>query len=71
MKLAKTDYDYLYEDIYSLVLNTVAITEAPDQYGIPTTTKVKAIKELTDATFMRIMRKIRCQRDRVCTVSSN
>jgi hypothetical protein len=71
MKLAKTDYDNLYEDIYGLVANTIAITEAPELYNIPVTTKAKAIKELTDDTFLRIMRKIRSQRDRVCTVSSN
>jgi len=71
MKLAKTDYDNLYEDIYNLVANTIAITEAPELYNIPVTTKAKAIKELTDDTFLRIMRKIRSQRDRVCTVSSN
>jgi hypothetical protein len=71
MKLAKTDYDNLYEDIYGLVANTIAITEAPELYNIPVTTKAKAIKELTDDTFLRIMRKIRSQRDRLCTVSSN
>ena len=71
MKLAKTDYDNLYEDIYGLVANTIAITEAPELYNIPVTTKAKAIKELTDDTFLRIMRKIRSQRDRVCAVSSN
>jgi hypothetical protein len=71
MKLAKTDYDNLYEDIYGLVANTIAITEAPELYNIPVTTKAKAIKELTDDTFLRIMRKIRSQRDRICTVSSN
>lgn len=71
MKLAKTDSDKVYEDIYGLVANTIAITESPELYNIPVTTKAKAIKELTDATFLRIMRKIRSQRDRAVALSSN
>ena len=71
MKLAKTDSDKVYEDIYGLVANTIAITEAPELYNISATTKAKAIKELTDATFLSIMRKIRSQRDRAVALSAN
>ena len=71
MKLAKTDSDKVYEDIYNLVVNTVAITEDPQFYNVPVTIKAKAIEELTDETFLRIMRKIRSQRDRAVALSSN
>lgn len=71
MKLAKTDYDKVYEDIYGLVTYTIALTEAPEELGITPTVKAKAIKELTDKTFFRIMRKIRSQRDRAVALSSN
>ncbi len=71
MKLAKTDYDRVYADLYNLVTYTIAMAEAPESYGISPTVKARAIRELTDKTFVRIIRKIRLQRDRATAVTSN
>lgn len=71
MNLAKTDRDELCEEIYSLIANVIAITEAPDEYGLPVKVKARAIKELTDDTFHSILRKITKQRDRAVALSRN
>lgn len=71
MKLAKTDRDELCEEIYSLIVNVIAVVEAPDEYGMPVKMKARAIKELTDDTFHSILRKVTKQRDRVCAISRN
>lgn len=71
MRLARTDADKLYDEIYSLVAYTIAITELPESQDISPTVKAKAIMNLTDSTFCSILRKIGKQRDRACAISSN
>lgn len=68
---SKTEADKLYDEVFGLVTQAVAISEIPKSYGIPNSIKVEAIRELTHKTFRSILRKIENQRDRACAVSNN
>ena len=68
---SKTEADKLYDEIMGLVMQTIAITEIPNSYGVSNVVKVEAIQKLTHTTFRSILRKIETQRNRACAVSSN
>ncbi|NDC23369.1 MAG: hypothetical protein EBZ49_04490 [Proteobacteria bacterium] len=68
MKLAKTDFDKLYDELFGLVLFSVDIAEKSD---LPLSVKTSAITAMTDKTFASILKKIRSQRDRAVALSSN
>ena len=71
MKLAKTDRDELYDEIYGMVATIINISESPNFEYVPIKIKAEAIKMLTDDTFHSILRKVTKQRDRVCAISRN
>lgn len=71
MRLAKTDRDELYDEIYGMAATVINISESPAFEYVPDIVKAKAIKILTDDVFHSIMRKINKQRDRAVALSRN
>ena len=70
MKLAHTEYDKIYAELFGLVMDAVAITEAPD--GIADNqTKVVVLRQLTNQCFRSMIARLQEQKDRACKVSSN
>jgi hypothetical protein len=70
MKLAQTEYDKIYSELSGLVMDTVAITEAPSAIG-DNQTKVVVLRQLTNQCFYSMIARLQEQKDRACKISSN
>lgn len=70
MKLAQTEYDKIYNEIFSLVMQTVAVAEAPNSVA-DEHTKVVVLRELTNQCFRAMIGRLQEQKDRASKVSVN
>ena len=70
MKLAQTEYDKIYAELFGLVMDTVAITEAPNGMA-DNQTKVVVLRQLTNQCFRSMIARLQEQKDRASKISSN